>query len=184
MRRAQAWAVDTKELTRATLEAFLTLLAVQRQGAASTHHHARGAVRFLHRDGRNKPLDRPSAGRRAKPPTRWPTVLTKAEALQAMACLSGTEQCMRQWLDGRGRRWRERLRLRVPELDGTQDRIRAREGPGLKARGTKRPDPLSVPLRDQQGRVTQGQAQEGAKGCGSDHLPCALERYSGLHSDI
>jgi Phage integrase, N-terminal SAM-like domain len=69
--------------------ACLTYLAVQQQVAASTHHQARSALRFLSHDVSRPPLDMPIDAMRARTPPRWPTVLTPEEALQAMGSVSG-----------------------------------------------------------------------------------------------
>jgi integrase len=129
----------------AEIEAFLTHLAVAQQGAASTQHQALSAVLLLYRDVRKSSLDLHIAAMRANRPTRVPTVLTTEETLKAIERLSGTQRLRAKRLYGGGVRRMECLRLRVTDLDFTQQQIIVRAGTGMEDRVTMRPASLVGP---------------------------------------
>ncbi|MFO7917352.1 MAG: site-specific integrase [Anaerolineae bacterium] len=71
------------------IEEYLTYLAVERNVAASTQNQALSALLFLYQNVLKKDLERPVDAVRAKKPKRLPTVLTKEEAQQVLAAMSG-----------------------------------------------------------------------------------------------
>ena len=99
-----------RALTRAEIESFLTHLAVERCVAASTQNQALSAILFLVLE-----LDLPWLADvvRAKRPQRLPVVLTRHEAQQIIAKLSGTSRLIVFLMYGAGLRLSEALRLQA-----------------------------------------------------------------------
>jgi len=131
----------------AEIEEYLTYLAVNRNVAASTQNQALSALLFLYQNVLKKDLERPVDAVRAKKPKRLPTVLTKEEAQQVLAAMSGTHQLIAKLLYGSGLRLIECLRLRVKDVDFDQRQIIVRDGKGAKDRVTVLPDSLVELLR-------------------------------------
>ena len=69
---------------------------------------------------------------------------------------------------------RERLRLRVQDLDFAAGQITVRDGKGFKDRVTMLPEALKGPLRDHLARVRQSHARDLVDGYGRVSLPYAL----------
>jgi integron integrase len=107
---------------------------------------------------------------------RLPTVLTKEEAQQVLAAMSGTYQLIAKLLYGSGLRLVECLRLRVKDVDFEQRQIIVRDGKGAKDRVTVLPDSLVEPLRKHLLRVKMIHRQDLEDGYGAVYLPNALER--------
>jgi site-specific recombinase XerD len=106
----------------AEIEEFLTHLAVDKNVAASTQNQALSAILFLYQEVLHQDLERPLDAVRAKKPKRLPTVLTKEEAQQVLAAMSGTYQLIAKLLYGSGLRLIECLRLRVDVLIKAPDK--------------------------------------------------------------
>ena len=106
-----------KEMGGPEIEAFLTHLAVEGHVSASTQNQALSALLFLYRIVLHQELDYPIDSVRAKPSQHLPEVLTKDEARQVIAQLSGIYQLQAKLLYGSGLRLLECLRLRVKDLD-------------------------------------------------------------------
>jgi hypothetical protein len=93
-------------------------------------------------------LDRPIEAIRARTPTRVPTVLTTADALQVMGSVSGPHELMATWLSGTGLRLMACRWLRVTALDCAPQQIVVHDGNGMEARVTMRPARLIGPLQE------------------------------------
>ena len=165
-----------RDLGTEAIEAFLTHLAVDEQVAASTQNQALSALLFLYRDVLRLDLDLRINALRAKRPQRLPTVLTHAEVLQVLACLSGTHQLMAKLLYGSGLRLMECIRLRVKDLHFDGHHIVVRDGKGQKDRVTMLPTRLSEPLQEHLVRVQRQWQQDRAAGYGAVYMPYALQR--------
>ena len=131
-----------QEMEAAEIEEFLTHLAVDKNVAASTQNQALSAILFLYQEVLHQDLERPLDAVRAKKPKRLPTVLTKEEAQQVLAAMSGTYQLIAKLLYGSGLRLIECLRLRVKDIDFAQRQIIVRDGKGRKDHVTVLPDSL------------------------------------------
>lgn len=164
-----------REMGAPEIEAFLTHLAVQRRVASSTQNQALAAILFLYREVLGMECDFPLNAVRAKRPQRLPTVLTHAEALRVLACLSGVHQLIAKLLYGSGLRLMECLRLRVQDLDFEQHVIIVRDGKGSKDRITVLPDSLVPLLKEHLQRVKLIHQQDLAAGYGAVYLPYALD---------
>ena len=119
-----------KEMGGPEIEAFLTHLAVEGHVSASTQNQALSALLFLYRTVLHQELDYPIDSVRAKPSQHLPEVLTKDEARQVIAQLSGIYQLQAKLLYGSGLRLLECLRLRVKDLDFERRAIIVRDTKG------------------------------------------------------
>ena len=89
--------------------------------AASTQNQTLSAILFLYQEVLHKDLERPLDAVRAKKPKRLPTVLTKEEAQQVLAAMSGPYQLIAKLLYGSGLRLMKCVCLRVKDLDFARD---------------------------------------------------------------
>ena len=134
-----------KEMGGPEIEAFLTHLAVEGHVSASTQNQALSALLFLYRTVLHQDLNYPIESVRAKPSQHLPEVLTKDEARQVIAQLSGIYQLQAKLLYGSGLRLLECLRLRVKDLDFERRAIIVRDTKGNEDRVTtsRRPCPIA-----------------------------------------
>ena len=165
-----------KDMGEKEIGEFLTHLAVEENVAASTQNQALSALLFLYREVLRKDLDLPIELVWAKRPKHLPTVLTKQEARQVIAQLTGVHRLIAQLLYGGGLRLMECMRLRVKDLDFGHHQIVVRDGKGGKDRLTILPDSVIEPLRTQLAVAKQLHEQDLSNGYGAVHLPYALER--------
>jgi integrase len=110
---------------RREVEAFLTALAVEGKVAASTQNQALAAILFLYREVLDQELQWMRDIQRAKRSARLPVVLSRGEARQLLAELTGTTWLMASLLYGSGLRLMECLRLRVKDIDFARREIAA-----------------------------------------------------------
>jgi integron integrase len=164
------------EMGRQEIAAFLTSLAVNQHVAASTQNQALSALLFLYRDVLDISLDLPINAVRARQPKRFPTILTKDEALKVIGCLTGGHQLMAKLLFGSGLRLMECLRLRIKDIDFAQRQIVVRDGKGAEDRVTMLPSSLVTPLQGHLLRVKRLHERDVLRGYGSVYLPFTLER--------
>ncbi len=156
------------------VRAFLTHLASVGHVSASTQNQALAAIAFLYRDVLNDPLpviDRIARAKRAK---RLPVVMTRAEVREVLAELEGTYRLMAFLLYGSGLRLRERLSLRVKDIDLDSRRVVVRAGKGEKDRVTMLADSAAGMLRDHLRRVRRRHESDLSRGAGTVTLPGAL----------
>lgn len=173
-----------RTLSAEEIVAFLSYLAVKEQVAASTQNQALSALLFLYRDVLNVDVELALHAVRAKRPKRLPTVLTKDEVAAVLAHLSGPYHLMAQLLYGSGLRLMECLRLRVKDIDVTQQQIVVRDGKGMQDRVTLLPARVIEPLQVHLQQVHQLHQRDLARGYGAVYLPFALERkYPSAHRE-
>ncbi|WNZ23707.1 integron integrase [Leptolyngbya sp. NK1-12] len=164
-----------KDMGSAEIEAFLTHLAVQEQVAASTQNQALNALLFLYREVLKLEVAQVNAIR-AKPSRYLPTVLTKEEALSVIQNIDGIPQLVVKLLYGCGLRLTEGLRVRVKDIDFSQQQIIVRDGKGSKSRVTMLPSSVTDELHDHLVGVRRRYQLDLGRGFGAVHLPFALER--------
>lgn len=173
-----------KEMGEKEISEFLTYLAVEENVAASTQNQALSALLFLYREVLRKDLDLSIETVWAKRRKHLPTVLTKEEARQVIAQLTGVHRLIVQLLYGSGLRLMECMRLRVKDLDFGHHQIIVRDAKGGSDRLTILPDSVIEPLRIQLAMAKQLHEQYLAKGYGAVYLPYALERkYPNAHKE-
>lgn len=165
-----------REMGVAEVEAFLSLLAVQRNVAASTQNQALSALLFLYRVVLGMELPWMEGVVRAKRPKRVPTVLSQDEVRCLLAHMEGRPQLLASLLYGTGMRLMECLRLRVKDVDFARNEITIRGGKGAKDRHTVLPKSLVEPLQREIERARVLHAADLAAGFGATDLPYALAR--------
>lgn len=165
-----------QELDTPEIEAFLNHLAINEHVSASTQNQAFSAILFLYKHVLNQPLSAKVEALRAKPSTRLPTVLSRAEIQALLQNLSGPAHLFARLLYGSGLRLMEGLRLRVKDIDFDQHQIIVRAGKGDKDRVTILPESLRQPLQQHLHNVRALHQKDLAAGHGAVYLPDALER--------
>jgi integron integrase len=162
------------ELGEKEIEDFLTYLAVEEDVAASTQNLAFNAILFLYKEILHKELGNVADVVRARRPRRMPEAFTRKEAKQVIACLTGVYWLIGNLLYGSGLRLLECLRLRVKDVDFTQNRIVVRGGKGDKDRATILPASVKKRLQLHFKKVNAIHQEDLAEGFGQTVLPHAL----------
>lgn len=162
------------DMGAAEVEAFLSMLANQRDVAASTQNQALSALLFLYKHVLGVDLPWLDGISRAKKPARLPVVLTQAEVSAVLAHTRGTSGLVIRLLYGTGMRLMEALRLRVKDIDFGANIILVRDGKGGKDRVVPLPASLLQPLRDQLAARLKMHHVDLARGRVDVELPHAL----------
>ncbi|RYF63370.1 MAG: integron integrase [Comamonadaceae bacterium] len=164
-----------REMGRAEVERFLTMLVSERQVAPATHRQALSALLFLYKEvlGAELPwlgdIGRPVIAR------RLPTVLTPGEVRAMLDCMEGETALLARLLYGTGMRLLEGVALRVKDIDFDHAAIVVREGKGAKDRVVMLPRSLEPGLRHQLQRARRSWEADRASGHDGVALPHALE---------
>lgn len=136
------------EMGKEEVEAFLTMLAAERDVSAATQAQALSALLFLYREVLALQLPWLDDVVRAKKPRRLPTVLNREQTLALLDQVADPElQLVIGLLYGTGMRLLEVLRLRVKDVDLVRSEIVVRDGKGGKDRVTMLPQRLREALR-------------------------------------
>lgn len=164
-----------KEMGVAEVEAFLTMLANERQVSPSTHRQALNAILFLYRDVLC--LDLPWLQQIGRPPERKriPVVLTVAEVQMVLGLMQGVEGLMARLLYGTGMRLSEGLSMRVKDVDFDRHVIVVRSGKGDKDRVVMLPRSLEGALRNQLAASRALWVADRAAGRSGVFMPHALD---------
>lgn len=165
-----------KDMGAAEVEAFLSMLATERNVSASTQNQALAALLFLYRDVLDIDLPWLDGITRAKQSTRLPVVLSRPEVAALLAHASGTSGLVIRLLYGTGMRLMEGLRLRVKDIDFDSRIILVRSGKGDKDRAVPLPASLIKPLRDQLAARLQMHHKDQALDMVDVELPNALSK--------
>jgi len=164
------------QLAESEVTAFLSHLAVQGRGAASTQNQAQSALLFLYKHVLKVELDWLDNVVRAKQPKRLPVVLSRGEVRRVLDQLDDTYRLIGRLLYGSGLRLLESLRLRVKDVDFALSQVVVRAGKGNKDRRTMLPASLANELPLHFERVRDLHQRDLANGRGAVLLPYALER--------
>lgn len=164
------------EMAEPEIRQFLSHLAVRLNVSASTQTVALSALLFLYRDVLKRSLPYIDNIERARPSRHLPVVFTRAEVQTLLAYLSGTNLLLASLLYGAGLRLMEDLRLRVKDVDFSQNQIVVRDGKGSIDRITMLPATIKQALAEHLGRVRLLHQRDLKEGFGSVYLPTALER--------
>jgi integron integrase len=164
-----------KEMGVTEVEAFLTMLANERQVSPSTHRQALNAILFLYRDVLC--LDLPWLAQIGRPPERKriPVVLTVAEVQMVLGLMQRVEGLMARLLYGTGMRLNEGLALRVKDVDFDRHVIVVRSGKGDKDRVVMLPRSLEAALHEQLAASRALWAADRAAGRSGVYMPHALD---------
>lgn len=164
---------------------FLTWLAVERRVAAATQNQALNALVFLYGKVLERPLGDIPGIVRAKRPRRLPVVLTHAEAVAVIRSLDMPCRLIVSLLYGAGLRVTEAARLRVKDIDFTNQTITVRDGKGGKDRVTLLPPKLHAPLSARIDAIRKSQARLAHERRVPVTLPFALRRkYPGAGTSL
>jgi integron integrase len=165
-----------KDMGSVDVQAFLTMLANERQVSPATHRQALNALLFLYKEVLN--IDLPWMQEIGRPPERKriPVVLTVSEVQQVFSLMQGQEATLARFLYGTGMRLSEGLSLRVKDIDFDRHVVIVRSGKGDKDRVVMLPKSLVPALREQlvQSRALWS-ADRAAERSGV-YLPHALEQ--------
>jgi len=164
------------DMGAAEVEAFLSMLANQRDVAASTQNQALAALLFLYKQVLGIDLPWLDGITRAKKPARLPVVLSQAEVRTVLGNTKGVNGLIIRMLYGTGMRLMEGLRLRVKDIDFDRAIILVRDGKGGKDRVVPLPATLVQPLRDQLAARLKMHSIDLARGMVDVELPHALWR--------
>lgn len=166
------------------IEAFLSMLANERNVAASTQNQALAALLFLYRDLLDIDLPWLDGITRAKKPARLPVVLSQAEVATILQRTTGMHGIIIRLLYGTGMRLMEAMRLRVKDIDFDARIIVVRGGKGDKDRVVPLPASLVQTLRDQLAARLKLHHVDQACGKVDVELPHALgKKYPKAHKE-
>ncbi len=164
------------EMAEPEINAFLTYLAVKEKVSASTQNQALSSLLFLYRHVLGREVGDLGEVIRARKPKRLPVVMTREEVRAVLRNLSGDKWLMASLMYGAGLRLMECLRLRVQEIEFSQNEIIVRDGKGAKDRITMLPESLKAPLQEHLKRVKAIHERDLADGWGRVLMPNALDR--------
>ncbi len=162
------------DMGAAEVEAFLSMLANQRDVAGSTQNQALAALLFLYKQVLGIDLPWLDGITRAKKPARLPVVLSQAEVAAVIGHNRGVNGLVIRLLYGTGMRLMEALRLRVKDIEFASNIILVRGGKGDKDRVVPLPASLAQPLRDQIAARRKMHDVDLARGMVDVELPNAL----------
>lgn len=164
-----------RDMGKADVEAFLTMLADERQVSPATHRQALNALLFLYRQVLDQDL--PWLESIGRPPERKriPVVLTQGEVQAVLALMDGVEGLLARMLYGTGMRLAEGLSLRVKDVDFDRLVMIVRSGKGDKDRVVMLPRSLLAPLREQLMRSRALWSADRAAGRSGVYMPHALD---------
>jgi integron integrase len=164
------------EMGEKKIARFLSSLASEQHVSASTQNQALNSILFLYREVLRKDIGYVDGVVRAKKPRRLPVVLTKEEVKGILGRLGGAPWLMAMLLYGAGLRLMECCRLRIKDIDFSQNQILVRAGKGDKDRHTMLPAAIKQPLLRHLDAVKRQHDQDLEKSLGRVALPNALER--------
>ena len=157
------------------IDAYLSELSVTRNVAGNTQKTALNAIVFMYVQFLQRPVGKLQFINSSRVRT-IPTVFSHAEALSVIDKLEGHYKLIAQILYGSGLRISEAVRLRVQDIDFSNNCLIVREAKGLKWRRTLLPKTLYTPLEKQIESVLALQTTDLAEGIGGVYLPFALDK--------
>ena len=164
-----------REMAKAEVESFLTMLATERKVSASTHRQALSALLFLYQEVLGLKLPWLDEIGRPIQRKRIPAVLTVAEVERLLALMDGQTGLVARLLYGTGMRLMESLSLRIKDIDFARHAIVVREGKGGKDRVVMLPRSLADPLQQQLKKSRALWEADRAAGRAGVFMPHALE---------
>jgi len=164
------------EMGEVEIGRFLSSLATESHVSASTQNQALNAVLFLYQAILQRKIGFIEGVVWAQRPKRLPVVLTKDEVRKIFGALNGTPWLMAMLLYGAGLRLMECCRLRVKDIDFSQNQILIRAGKGNKDRHTMLPAAVRELLHKHLTEVKRLHDEDLKNGLGRVALPNALDR--------
>jgi integron integrase len=141
-----------RDMGQTEVEAFLTMLANERQVSPATHRQALNVLLFLYKQVLGQGLSWMQSIGRPPERKRIPVVLTLAEVQSVLALIDGVEGTLARLLYGTGMRLAEGLNLRIKDVDFDRHVVVVRSGKGDKDRVVMLPRSLVQALREQLAR--------------------------------
>jgi integron integrase len=163
-----------KEMGAAEVRQFLEHLAIERSVSASTQTQALNALVFLYGQVLEVALGKMGDWARAKRGNRVPVVLSRREVEAVLDQVNGKHGLMLRLIYATGMRLMECVRLRVKDVDFSNNYIVIRDGKGQKDRVTVLPERLIPALRVQLRQVREIHQADLALDGGEVWLPEAL----------
>ena len=164
------------QMAEAEIAQFLSSLASDSHVSASTQNQALNALLFLYHEVLGKEIGYIAGIVRAKRPNRLPVVLTRQEVKTVLSLLCGTDWIMATLLYGAGLRLMECMRLRVKDIDFSNNPITVRSGKGDKDRPTILPASVKESLLKHLEWVRARYKSDLESGFDGVSLPYALQR--------
>lgn len=166
----------------AEVERFLSMLANDRHVSVNTQRIALNALSYLYNQFLQQPLGKIDFAPASRP-RRLPTVLSKGEVAAILAQLEGRNKLIIQLLYGSGLRISECLRLRVKDIDFSQQSLLIRDSKGNKDRQTLLPASAIGSLRKATRDAIAQQQSDNQRDVGPS-MPEALSRkYPNAHRE-
>ncbi|WP_394203530.1 integron integrase [Shewanella waksmanii] len=166
---------NARELIVKHIEDFLTYIAVHRKVSSSTQQQALCAIVFAYKHVLN--IDTQALNYAyAKQPVRLPQVLNEDEAMTIIGALPAKYSLIASILFGGGLRLNEALKLRVKDVDFTDNSLFIFRGKGRKDRKTILPKGLNERLKTHLELVKLIHERDLSDGHGIASLPSALLR--------
>ncbi|GBD90757.1 site-specific tyrosine recombinase XerD [bacterium BMS3Abin04] len=131
------------KLSETHIRQYLSHLAIKQKVAASTQNQAFNALIYLYKHVLKIELGELDDIERAKRRRKIPVVFSPAEAKNVLSNMSGINKLTASLLYGTGMRLMECVRLRVKDIDFSNNRIIVRDGKGGKDRITILPEIFS-----------------------------------------
>jgi len=164
------------EMAEPEIARFLSNLATELRVSGSTQNQALNALLFLYHQVLGKEIGYVNGVVRAKKAPRLPVVLTRGEIQALLGNLDGSEKIMATLLYGAGLRLMECCRLRVKDIDFSQNQIVVRAGKGDKDRYTMLPAAVKEVLIKHLDDGKRQHQNDVEKNLGRVVLPNALDR--------
>ncbi len=164
------------EMAEPEIGRFLSSLATESRVSGSTQNQALNALLFLYHHVLGKEIGYVNGVVRAKKAPRLPVVLTRGEIQALLIYLDGCEKIMATLLYGAGLRLMECCRLRVKDIDFSQNQIVVRAGKGDKDRYTMLPAAVKESLIKHLDAGKRQHQNDVERNLGRVLLPNALDR--------
>lgn len=163
-------------VSQAVITDFLAQLAIRDKVAKSTQNQAFSAILFLCRTVIDLNLSGMEKNVRSNQPRKLPVVLSPVEVSTVLEHVSGTSGLILRLIYSAGLRLSECARLRVHDLDFSEELVFVRSGKGDRDRSTILAKQLQGELRGHLEKVKQLHERDLLEGYGEVYLPTALGR--------
>lgn len=164
------------EMGEREIAKFLSSLATDSKVSALTQNQAFHSILFLYQEVLQRKIGLVDGVVRAQRPKRLPVVLTREEVKKILDGMSGVPWLMAMLLYGSGLRLMECCRLRIKDIEFSQNQILIRHGKGGKDRYTMLPVAVKDLLYEHVQRVKRLHEKDLRQGLGRVSLPNALAR--------
>ncbi|WP_445364574.1 integron integrase [Microbulbifer sp. ANSA003] len=164
-----------QDLGKSEIDQWLSHLAANRKVSANTQRTALNAVVFLYKQFLDIELGQLQFEQSHRP-KRLPVTFSHEEATSVLEYLSGPYKLAASLMYGSGLRVMEAVRLRVQDIDFSDQCLIVRESKGEKWRRTLLPRSLVKPLKVQIAHALSLHQQDLAEGYGYVYLPFALSK--------